>query len=310
MNSIYTTTITNEAKRRGIKIEVLDERLPIFILKKGHKSVRCFNVLTDNVGAASFILAQNKSAANSFLRKHGVPVPDQVPFNNMDQARLFLKKHKCIVVKPAAQWGGRGISVAVRTAAELHHALQRARRCEEDILLEQFIDGDDYRLIFVNYKFVAAIKRSPAVITGDGKSTILTLIRRFNRIEQKIDPSHRIPFDRETERTLACSGMNYRSVPADGMIIPVRRNSNYHTGGVVEVVTDNVDRLLVSAALKIARLVAVPVIAIDFLYNKSAKKYWVIELSPDLAVSPPEGGEVAKRFLDYLFPVVRINEKR
>jgi len=63
-----------------------------------------------------------------------------------------------------------------------------------------------------------------------------------------------------------------------------------------------VDRRLVLAARKIARLIAIPVIGIDLLYDQACNSYWVVELSPDLAISPPEGGQVAKHFLDYLFP--------
>jgi D-alanine-D-alanine ligase-like ATP-grasp enzyme len=254
-------------------------------------------------------MAQNKSAANSFLKKHGVPVPDQEPFNNIIQAQRFLKKYKCIVIKPVAQWGGRGISVAVRTVLELRQAVQFARRYEEEILLEQCVFGDDYRLIFVDCKFVAAIKRNPAVVIGDGKRTIRALIKQFNQKERKFDPSHQIPLDCETKRTLTDLGMNYDIVPDRETVIKVRRNSNYHTGGAVELVSDSIDKFLVYEALEIARLVAIPVIGIDILYDRSTKKYWVIELSPDLAISPPEGGEVAKRFLDYLFPILQTNRK-
>ena len=70
----------------------------------------------------------------------------------------------------------------------------------------------------------------------------------------------------------------------------------------MEVVTDAVDRRLVLAAKRIARLIAIPVIGIDFLYDVAGNRFWVVELSPDLAISPPEGDEVAKHFLDYLFP--------
>ena len=302
MKSVYTTTITDEARKRGIKIEVLDARMPIFVLRKGSRSVRCFNALTDKVGAASFVMAQNKGAANAFLKIHGIPVPAQEPFINMGQACRFLKKYKCIVVKPAAQWGGRGVSVAVCTAAELKCAIQRARVCEEDLLLEEYVQGDDYRLIFVNYKYVAAIRRVPAAVTGDGKSSIRKLVERFNKLEKKIDPSHKIPLDGETGRSLASFSLTYGTVPKRGQVVQVRRNSNYHTGGLVEVVTKSVDKALVKTAEKVARLVAVPVIGIDFLYDQAKRRFKVLELSPDLAVSPPEGGIVAKRFLDYLFP--------
>jgi len=192
--------------------------------------------------------------------------------------------------------------VAVCTAAELKIALRKAKEYEEDVLLEQCIEGEDFRLILINYKFVAAIMRSPAVIAGDGRRNVLSLIRLFNRREKKIDPSRQIPVDMETFRALKRGGLSYATVPPAGMSVQVRMNTNYHTGGRVDVITDSVDRRLVAASRKIARLVGIPVVGIDFLYNRLTGRWWVVELSPDLAISPPEGREVAKRFLDYLFP--------
>ena len=71
MNTVYTTTITREAKRRGIGIEVIDADTPIFLLKYGGRSIRCYNALTDAVGAVTFHLAQDKRLANVFLARYG-----------------------------------------------------------------------------------------------------------------------------------------------------------------------------------------------------------------------------------------------
>jgi len=302
MKSVYTTTIVNEARKCGIRVEVLDESLPVFVLKKGRKSVRCFNALTDNVGAASFVMAQNKRAANSFLRQHGISVPAQESFVNFYQAMRFLKKCKTIVVKPSTQWGGKGVSVAIKNQVELKYAIRTAQKYEEDVILEQCVCGEDFRLIFVNYKFVAAIRRRPAVIIGDGRSSVLSLIKRTNRTEYKIDPSHQIPLDVETQRALRQIRMSYGTIPAKGVSVQVRLNSNYHTGGTVNVVTDKIDSQLLVLAKKVVRLVGIPVIGVDFLFDKIRNRYWVIELSPDLAISPPEGYEVARHLIRYLFP--------
>jgi D-alanine-D-alanine ligase-like ATP-grasp enzyme len=91
-------------------------------------------------------------------------------------------------------------------------------------------------------------------------------------------------------------------VPAAGQSVRVRLTSNYHTGGDVDVITDEVSRKLVSLAGRAAKALGVPVIGIDFLVDESTGRHWLIELSPDLAISPPEGEEVARHFIDYLFP--------
>jgi hypothetical protein len=91
-------------------------------------------------------------------------------------------------------------------------------------------------------------------------------------------------------------------VPRKGKIVTVRLTSNYHTGGSVIESTETESDSLVREAQKIARLFDVPVLGVDFLVNSQTGRHWVIELSPDLAISPPEGQKVARHFLDYLFP--------
>ncbi len=302
MNSIYTTTITHEARRRGIGIEVIDPVTPVFVLKHRGKQIRCYNALTDQVGAVTFHLAQNKRLANIFLKSNGFPVPAQEPFTDLSAARSFLKKHKTIVVKPCTQWGGRGVSVAVRTLKELDRAIAFARKFEDEIVLEEFVSGEDYRLIFVDYRYVAAIRRRAARVTGNGRDSIRKLIQKQNQIERQLDPSHVIPLDSETARNLVALGLKWETVPAAGRDVQVRLTSNYHTGGCVDVVTREVGPKLVKIAAKAAKKLGVPVIGIDFLVNQKTGRFWLIELSPDLAISPPEGDIVVRYFMDYLFP--------
>lgn len=302
MNSIYTTTITREAQRRGIDIEVIDPLTPVFVLKYKSRRIRCYNALTDQVGAVTFHMTQNKRLANRFLRSQGFPVPAQEAFTDLEAAKRFLKKYKSIVVKPCTQWGGRGVSVAVRTLKELTRAIDFARTFEEDIVLEECVRGEDYRLIFVDYRYVAAIRRQAARVTGNGRDSIRKLIQNQNRMERKLDPSHVIPLDAETGRNLVALGLSWTTVPAAGRRVQVRLTSNYHTGGSVDIVTEAVAPKLVKRAAQAARKLGVPVIGIDFLVNEKTGRFWLIELSPDLAISPPEGDIVVCHFIDYLFP--------
>ncbi|MEI6167290.1 MAG: hypothetical protein WCS52_08855 [bacterium] len=302
MNSIYTTTITREAQRRGIGIEVIDPVTPVFVLKHKTRKIRCYNALTDQVGAVTFHMTQNKRLANCFLSAQGFPVPAQAAFTDVPAAQAFLKKFKTIVVKPCTQWGGRGVSVAVRTLKELTRAINFARTFEEEVVLEEYVGGEDYRLIFVDYRYVAAIRRRAARVTGNGRDSIRKLILAQNRVERALDPSHVIPVDAETGRNLAALGLSWTTVPAVGRSIQVRLTSNYHTGGSVDIVTRSVEPKLVKLAARAARKLGVPVIGIDFLVNEKTGRFWLIELSPDLAISPPEGDIVVRHFIDYLFP--------
>lgn len=305
VKTVYTTTITHEARRRGIGIEVIDAEAPIFVLKHGDRKIRCYNSLTDRVGAVSFHMAQDKRLANAFLARYGFSVPRQIKYARLDQAMAFLAKYKSVVVKPCREWGGRGVAVAVTTMADLKRAIERARKFSEDVVIEQYVEGVDHRLIFVDGCFVAAIRRDPACVVGNGVSSIRSLILQQNAHACHADASNKIPLDAETRRNLAIFGLDYGSVPRKGKIVQVRLTSNYHTGGAVTEITENVSADLVREAQKIVRLFDVPVLGVDFLVNSQKGRHWVIELSPDLAISPPEGIKVARHFLDYLFPEVK-----
>jgi len=237
----YTTTLTDEALRRGILVTMInpDPDLPIFDLSRDGKAVRCFNALTDRVGAATYHLVNNKRACHTWLASRRIAVPAQFAY---DDARLadalrFLREHAPIVVKPCMQWGGRGISMGVRTAEDLRTAVRFARRYETDVILEETVPGDDLRVILVGGELAAAIRRSPAAVTGDGVRTIRQLIARRNAQRRKEDASNVIPWNAETRRNLAELGRSPGEIPAPGERVRVRLTNNYHTGGTVGVVT-------------------------------------------------------------------------
>jgi len=303
MNTVYTTTITEKAAERGINVEVIDPELPVFLLSYKGKNIRCFNSLTDKTGAATFHLANVKSSANYFLCKNGFPVPAQAPFTSLENAINFLDKFKCVVVKTCTQWGGRGVSTHIRTIYDLKKAISFAKRFCDTIVLEECVEGIDWRLIFVNYKFVAAIQRNPASIKGNGKDSIRTLINKKNAFAKKnIDKSNIVPLNKETQRCIQEQGLTYDSVPVCGRRIQVRWTTNFHTGGTIDIVTDIIPDFLIKEAQKIAQLFQLTVTGIDFLFNPETSRYYIIEVSPDMAISPPEGDIVAEAFLDYLFP--------
>ena len=302
MLSPYTTTITNEARRRGIAVRVIDASVPIFELSHGSSTIRCYRSLSDRVGAVTFHLTQNKYLAGRFLRERGFPVPPQELYSSFNKALDFLEQHRVIVVKPCMQWGARGVATNITTPDDLKTALRNARRFEPDILLEKMVAGEDYRLVYINYRFVSALQRRPACVVGNGRSTVRKLITAQNRRSTKIDPVHRIPLDRETVRFLHMNGCTLDSIPETGQKITVRQTANYHTGGSVHDITEQVSPDLIDLGSRIVKAAGLPVAGIDCMRSNDGLQTHVIELAPDLAISPRGGQRIAEKFIDYLFP--------
>jgi len=307
--SLYTTTLTDEAKRRGIRVAFInpDPDLPVFDLSKDGKTVRCFNALTDLVGAATYHLVNHKRACHDWLMRHRIPVPAQTLYDDKhsDAALAFLRLHAPVVVKPCMQWGGRGVSMGVRTPDELSLAVRFARQYEPDVLIEETVPGDDLRVILVDGQLAAAIRRSPASVIGDGVHTLRQLIHRHNAQRGKQDSGNVIPWDTETRRNLKELSRSPCEIPAKNETVRVRLTNNYHTGGTVEVITEDVPSRALRIAQRITRELKLPLAGVDFLIDPATHRMTVIEVSPDMAISPPEGDAVAKRVLDYLFPANR-----
>ena len=170
------------------------------------------------------------------------------------------------------------------------------------MILEETVPGDDLRVILVGGELAAAIRRNPACVTGDGVHTIRQLVASRNAVRRKTDPSNTIPWNVETRHNLKELGRTADEIPAPGEHVRVRLTNNYHTGGSVDVVTDSVPSRALKVAQRIVRELGLPLAGIDFLIDHASRRMTVIEVSPDMAISPPEGEAVAKRFLDFLFP--------
>ncbi|MDR2849546.1 MAG: hypothetical protein LBW77_03270, partial [Verrucomicrobiota bacterium] len=127
-------------------------------------------------------------------------------------------------------------------------------------------------------------------------------ILRQNAARRRADPSNLIPWNAETRRNLAELGRRPDETPAPGERVRVRLTNNYHTGGTVEVVTRSVPARALRIARRIVRGLGLPLAGVDFLIDRATRRLSVIEVSPDMAISPPEGETVAHRFLDFLFP--------
>jgi GNAT-family acetyltransferase (TIGR03103 family) len=301
----YARLIIDEARRRGISVEVLDAEAAIFKLRYCGHEILCRESLTDLTGGVAMTWCQDKVLTLRRLSSIGLHVPQQQVAADAASNAEFLHQHGSIVVKPALGEQGRGISVDVRTEAHMADAIRRAADEGGHVVLEEFCSGQDLRIVVIGYKVVAAAIRRPAHIVGDGESRIADLIQRQSaRRAAATGGESKIPMDAEAERCLAGQGLDYDSVPGDGVPVQVRKTANLHTGGTIHDVTAELHPLLREAAETAARALRIPVVGLDFLVpSPDAPEYVIIEANerPGLANHDPQ--PTAQRFIDFLFPV-------
>ena len=177
----YAQIIVDEALRRGIEVDILDAEEGYFRLRHGGRAIVCRESLSELTTAIAMSRCQDKRVTWRTLEAHGIRLPDQRIAAEADGNAAFLEKHGAIVVKPAVGEQGQGISVDVRNIEDMADAIRRARRYSERVLLEQYVHGEDLRLIVIGYELVAAAIRRPARVVGDGRHTIRELIAKQSR---------------------------------------------------------------------------------------------------------------------------------
>lgn len=300
----YAMIIINEAKKRGIQVEVVDEEYGLFNLSFGGMQIACRESLTDLTSAVVMNNCDNKRITWKLLRRAGISVPEQVVADTGEKNREFLEKHGAIVVKPARGEQGKGVFVDIRTPEEMENAIAEASNFCEQVILEQLVRGEDLRLVLINYKIVAAAIRQRPFIIGDGKRTIRELIeKQSKRRSSQTGGESRIPLDAETERCVTAGGYCFDDVLPTSTELQVRKTANLHTGGKLIDVTDDLDAKIIEAAEKAAEVLRIPVVGLDFIVPKEMDgSYHFIEANERPGLANHEPRPTAERFIDLLFP--------
>jgi GNAT-family acetyltransferase (TIGR03103 family) len=190
----------------------------------------------------------------------------------------------------------------------LEQAVGTARGHADTALLEANVEGQDLRIVVIDYKVVAAAIRRPAEITGTGEHTTAQLIEAQSRRRAAATGGEsRIPLDVETERCLRCHGYGLDDVLPEGERLFVRKTANLHTGGTLHDVTAMLHPALAQAAVAAARALAIPVVGLDFLVpDPAGPDYVIIEANERPGLANHEPQPTAQRFIDLLFPQTAI----
>ncbi|ABK42744.1 GCN5-related N-acetyltransferase [Magnetococcus marinus MC-1] len=304
--SIYSRIIVDEARRRGISVEVLDQSLELFRLKLGGRTVLCRESLSSLTSATAMTVCDNKRLTSRLLKSAGLQVPEQMVVGKGERVENFLARHGAVVVKPVRGEQGRGISVDVRDLTSLEQAIAKAQQegDGEQVLLERLVVGDDLRIIVIGHEVVAAAVRKPPMIRGDGHSNIAALIQRQSRRRAAAtEGESRIPLDGETQRCVQEAGLEMHSILDKGQQLLVRRAANLHTGGTIHDVTEQLHPALREAAEQASMVLDMPLVGLDFLVpDVQGPDYVIIEANERPGLANHEPQPTAKRFIDMLFP--------
>ncbi len=222
-----------------------------------------------------------------------------------------------IVIKPINGNHGRGITIDIRDWDEALVGFEAAKSVSRSVIVEKFITGDDYRLLVINYRLVAAAKRTPAHVIGDGKSTIQELIDKINE-DPRRGYGHEnvltmITVNDMTRTILEAKNYTLESVLEKGEILNLKDTANLSTGGTATDVTEIVHPQNIFMAERISRVIGLDICGIDVMTSDISKPLSetggaILEVNAGpgfrMHLAPTEGlaRNVAAPVIDMLYP--------
>ncbi len=261
-----TGSIVNAAVARGIPFRRLTSG-SLVQLGWGSRARRIQAAEVDRTSAVSESIAQDKELTKRLLQAAGVPVPTGRPVSDPDDAwAAALEVGLPVVLKPRDGNQGKGVTVNVNTREQLDAAFAGAA-AYGDVMVEKFLPGSDYRLLVVGDRLVAAARRDPPQVIGDGEHTVRELVDIVNadprRGEGHGTALTKIRFDDIALGCLATQGLQADSVPAKGRRVVLRNNANLSTGGSATDVTDDVHPEVAARAVAAAQMIGLDICGVD-----------------------------------------------
>jgi len=312
-----TQAIVDEAEKRKIPWLRLDTyNLVQLGTGKYRKHTRA--TITSDTSLIAVETADNKYLTSLMLKDAGVPFAETIRTDDIEEVFSFYRQiQKPIVIKPSEGYLGKSLAVNLKTDEEITRAFALAKEFDELVLVQPHIEGRSYRLLVIDYKFVAATELTPPFIKGDGASSIKKLLDNLNAepIRQKGDKGKlsKIEIDEITEKLIIDRGFNFDSILPKDEILILKNSGNMKLGGSATDVTKLVHHFNIFLAERAAKVIGLNVAGVDFIapdialpLNGNGGVIIEVNAAPDFRMHMnPTFGEsrnVAANLIEMLFP--------
>lgn len=312
-----TGSIVDEAVSRGIPYIRLN-RHSLVQLGYGVNQTRIQATVTSNTSNIGVEIACDKEETKNLLEAHNIPIPrGTIVYDEDDLQAAITRIGYPIVTKPINGNHGRGATINITNWEEAKAALESAKKHSKSVIAEKFITGFDHRLLVIDHKFVAGAKRTPAAVTGDGKSSIKELIEKVNSDPRRGYGHEKvltaIKIDDNTLNILKENNLSLDDVLPDGQVQYLKATANLSTGGTATDVTEIVHPYNVFMAERISRIIGLDICGIDIMtpdisvpLNENGGAVLEVNAGPGfrMHIAPTEGlpRNVAEPVVDMLYP--------
>ncbi|GHU07859.1 hypothetical protein FACS189431_3110 [Alphaproteobacteria bacterium] len=291
--------------------------------KDGSAPLHIFSSTPPATSFAAGLLANDKYGVYQVLKVQDIPQPETIVVNSSSpnavaDAEKLIEKVGKVVIKPVDGGHGNGVTVNINQTSEILPAMKKAaifnKSSSRRVLVQEMIDENllDIRILCIDYKFVAAINRVPASVTGDGKHSVEELINIENTtFRGKAYFAELATIDVEDARQYL--GDSIHDIPDKGVEIRTLGVANYGRGGKLVDITDDIPEWMQREAEKAATACGLAVCGVDYLAERVSKDQkrgdipaFIVELNktPILAIhdAPTVGKNrgAVKNYVDYL----------
>lgn len=312
-----TLGLYNEAVKRGIPVFKIGNQ-SILQLGYGKKQRLIEATLTDTTPCIAVDIACNKELTREALKTAGIPVADgEAADNSEDAVEACNRIGYPVVIKPLNGNQGRGVTVGIMDDKAALLAYEAASHINKSVLVEKFIEGQDYRALVLNKRVVAVSLRITPKVVGDGEHTISQLVEMENQNPLRgyghEKPLTKIKIDDITINYLKSKGMNLDYIPKRGEKITLRFNANLSTGGVAKDCTDIIHPDNIEIITRAVEAIGLDIAGVDICTKDISKPLRetggvIIEINaaPGIRMHMyPTYGKprnAASYIIDYLFP--------
>ncbi|MBC7943300.1 hypothetical protein H7X68_02265 [Candidatus Saccharibacteria bacterium] len=302
--------VYDELIARGIDVrhQLMGEN-SFFAFQYNNKLRTMSGVSTDLSSSTARTICNNKDVTVLVADMLGYKMPATVIYDNDEKAIAFLNQYNQIVVKPADNAHGNGVTINVNSPTSLTQALQRAREYSRKggIILQQQVIGSDYRILVIDGTAIAVSQRTAASIVGDGIHTNAELIKIENKTNSKRGSNYEKPLNYiDVSAAQLFLGEKMQDIPEQGKENPVVGTANMGTGGKATNRTGQIPDTMIKEAERIVCDIGAFTCGVDFMYDNKKDEWFLIELnsSPSFGLhhSPSDGGsvDVTRFFVDRL----------
>lgn len=318
--SMYSVAL--EGWRRGLTLRFINEnrrRSEVsYSLSDKNGKTHYFSVARgDAVPREAIKICINKDLTKEYLSKAGVPIPEGETFGpgaSDDEIVSYAEQLGYpLVLKPSDGTGGSGVIANIKDKEEFADALEyvKYQLGYKRLIVERYIPGEDYRMYVIDDEVIAAFKKNPANVVGDGVHSIKKLIDLKNVERTKTPALHNRPIkvDRETLKLLSSKGYDLDSIPPKNEKVILKTKNNVSSGGdsidVTDQLTDEIKNVAIQASRAIPGLVQT---GVDMMVDLETNTAAVLELNsrPHITAHlyPYEGKarDIPKAVIDYYFP--------